>query len=214
MFFVGVLKPSGSGSKGIHGSESIKKGPGSATLANSNSHCLQYIFLLSVPDASAQPVHLARTVRNKMGGERLRLANQRRSLLARINPNHLHPLPAFDLRPDAGARLHMGCPRGRRSPAHAGRGHGFVSPVLLVAVASAVGDIVMGITVKVLLLFQLFSLAKPLGDRLADGLVALHAEVLEMFVPDLLLDDALQGILAWQAAAWYSRCGRQGRLKH
>ncbi len=53
-----------------------------------------------------------------------------------------------------------------------------------------------------------------LGDRLADGLVALYAEVLEVFVPDLLLDDALKGILAWQAAAWYSRCGRQSRLKH
>ena len=52
------------------------------------------------------------------------------------------------------------------------------------------------IKIKGFYLFILFIfLSQLLGDGLADGLVALHAEVLEMLVPLVLLDDALQGLV-------------------
>ena len=49
-------------------------------------------------------------------------------------------------------------------------------------------------------LVSLVALAKLLDDGLADGLVALHAEVLEVLVPPGLFDDALERLLASAAA--------------
>ena len=61
-----------------------------------------------------------------------------------------------------------------------------------------------------LLFFELLPLAESLGDGLADRFVALHAEVLEVLVPDLFLDDALQGFVAGKAAAGHGcRCRRR-----
>ena len=68
---------------------------------------------------------------------------------------------------------------------------------------SYLGAILLLVSTNLIISVQLVSLvalAKLLDDGLADGLVALHAEVLEVLVPPGLFDDALERLLASAAA--------------